>query len=74
MRRAERGCARAAEQVLRTHELIPSGPVAESELMVARNLSTLSGVKYTEFRSSWLRLGRVGTESKGLGTKDLDGD
>ena len=37
--------ARAAEHVFRTHELMPSGPVAESELRVARNFSTFSGAK-----------------------------
>ena len=45
MKKAERGYARAAEQVFRTCELMPSSPVAESELMVARNVSTFSGAK-----------------------------
>ena len=34
LKRAERGCARATEQVFRNRELIPSGPVAESESRV----------------------------------------
>ena len=45
MKRAKRESAREAEQVFRTPEPIPSGPVAESELRVARNFSTFSGAK-----------------------------
>ena len=45
---------RAAEQVFRTREPMPSGPVAEFELRVARNFSTFSGAKDTESRSSWV--------------------
>ena len=33
VKRAERGSARAAEHVLRTCELMPSGPVAEEKLL-----------------------------------------
>ena len=53
---AEIGSTRAAEQDLKTHELTPSGPVAESELRDARNFSTFSGAKDTGSRSSWVRL------------------
>ena len=45
VKRAERGCARAAEQVFRTCELMPLGPVAESELKAERTFSTFSGAK-----------------------------
>ena len=45
MKRAERGSARAAEQVFRTHELMLFSPIAESELWVARNFSPFSGTK-----------------------------
>ena len=47
VKRAERGSARAAEQVFKTHELMPAGPVAKSESQVARNFSTFSGAKAT---------------------------
>ena len=43
--RTERGIARVTEQIFRTRELVPSGPVAESDLRVARNFSTFSGAK-----------------------------
>ena len=42
---AERGSARDAERVLRTRELMQSGPVAESESRVVRNFSTFSDAK-----------------------------
>ena len=42
VKNAERGCARAAERVFITCELMPFGPVAESESRVARNLSIFS--------------------------------
>jgi len=45
VKRAERGCARAAEQVFGTRELMPSGPVGESKSMVARNFSTFTCAK-----------------------------
>ena len=45
MKRAERGSTRAAEHVFRALELMPSGPIAESESRVARNFSTFSGAK-----------------------------
>ena len=35
-------------------------------------LSTLSEEKDTESRDSWVRLGKVGTESNGFQTQDLD--
>ena len=34
VKRAERGCARAAEQDFRPHEVMPSSPVAELESRV----------------------------------------
>ena len=43
---------------------MPSGPVAESELRFDSTLSTLSGEKDTESRDSWVRLGKVRTESE----------
>ena len=52
VKRAERRCARAAEQVFRKRELMPSGRVAESESRVDRILSTSSGAKDTEYKSS----------------------
>ena len=52
MNRAERGSARAAEQVFRTCALMQSGTVAESKLRVVRNISTFLGAKDPEFRSS----------------------
>ena len=54
VKRAAKRSARAAEQVFRTCESMLSGPVAESELRIARNLSTFSGAKDTEFKCSWL--------------------
>ena len=48
---------------------MPSGPVAESELRFDSKLSTLSGVKDTESRDSWVRLGKVGRESDGFWTQ-----
>ena len=59
MKRAERGCARAAEQDFRTGELMPSGPVAESESLVERIFSTFSGAKGTKSRSSWVQQGMM---------------
>ena len=50
---------------------MPSGPVAESESRFDSKLSTLSGEKDTESRDSWVRLGKVGTESDGFWTQDL---
>ena len=51
---------------------MPSGPVAESESRFDSKLSTLSGKEDTESRNSWAQLGKVGTESDGFGTQDLD--
>ena len=47
VKRAAKRSARAAEQVFRTHELMPSSPVAESESRVARNFSPFAGAKDT---------------------------
>ena len=46
MKREER-IARVAEQAFRMREMMPSGPVAKSELRVERNLSTFSAAKDT---------------------------
>ena len=46
---------------------MPSGPFAESE-----SRFTLSGEKDTESRDSWVRLGKVGTESDVFWTQDFD--
>ena len=54
MKRAERGYARAAEQVFRTRELMPSGPVAESVSRVERTFSTFSGATDTESRTLFI--------------------
>ena len=51
-----------------------TGPVAESESRFDSKLSTLSGEKDTESRNSWVQLGKVGTESVGFGTQDLEGN
>ena len=51
---------------------MPSGPVAESESRFDSKLSTLSGEKDTESRNSWVLLGKVGAESDGVGTQDLE--
>ena len=72
MNRTERGCARAEEQVFKTRELMPSGPVVESESRIESKLSTLSGEKDTESRNSWAQLGKVCTENDGFGTQDLE--
>ena len=45
VKRAERGSATAAEQVFRTHELIPSIPFGESESRVTINFSAFLGAK-----------------------------
>ena len=47
VKRAEKGCTRATEQVFGIHELMPSGPVAESESRVAGNFFTFSTSKDT---------------------------
>ena len=60
------------EQVFRTRGLMPSGPVAESESRFDSKLSTLSGEKDTESMDSWVRLGKVGTESDGFQTQGFD--
>ena len=52
--------------------LMPSGPVAESESRFDRKLSTLSEEKDTESRDRWVQLGKVGVESNGFWTQDLD--
>ena len=49
-------------------ELMPSGPVVESESKVERTFSTFSSAKDTESRSSCVQQGRMGTESEVLGT------
>ena len=51
---------------------MPSAPNAESESRFDSKLSTFSGEKDTESRNSWVRLSKVGTESDGFGTQDLD--
>ena len=51
---------------------MPSGPVTESESRFDSKLSTLSGETDTESHNSWERLGKVGTESNGFGTQDLE--
>ena len=51
---------------------MPSGPVAESESRFESKLSTLSEEKDTESIDSWVRLGKVGPESDGFLTQDLD--
>ena len=51
---------------------MPSGPVAESESRFDSKLSTLSEEKDTESRDSWVRLGKLGTESDGFQTQDFD--
>ena len=48
---------------------MPSGPVAESESIFDSKLSTLSEEKGTESRDSWVRMGKVGTESDGFQTQ-----
>ena len=58
------------EHVFRKRGLMPSGPVAESDLRFDNKISTLSGEKDTESRDSWVRLGKVGTESDGFQTQD----
>ena len=45
VKRAESGSARATKQDFRTHELMPSGPVAESESRVFKAFTTFSGEK-----------------------------
>ena len=51
---------------------MPSGPVAEFEVRFDSKLSTLSEEKDTESRDSWVRLGKVSTESDGFGTQVSD--
>ena len=51
---------------------MPSGLIAESESRFDSMLSTLSEEKDTESRNSWVRLGKVGTESDRFWTQDLD--
>ena len=49
-----------------------SRPVAESESRFDSKLSTLSEEKDTESRESCVQLGKVGTESDGFVTQDLE--
>ena len=49
-----------------TCELMPSGPVAESESRFDSKLSTLLGEKDTESRNNWVQLYKVGTERNGV--------
>ena len=49
----DRGSTRAAEQVFRTCQPMSSGPVAESELRVARNFSPFSGAKRHRIQEQW---------------------
>ena len=51
VKKAESGCARAAEQVFRTLEMMSSGPVAESEPSIKITFSTFSGTTYTGSKS-----------------------
>ena len=51
---------------------MPSGPVAESESRFDSKLSTLSEERDTGSRDSYVRLGKVGTESDGFQTQDFD--
>ena len=51
---------------------MPSAPNAESESRFDSKLSTLPEEKDTESRDSWVRLGKVGTESDGFWTQYLD--
>ena len=51
---------------------MPSRPVAESKSRFDRKFSTLAAEKDTESRNSWVRLGKVVTESDGLGTQYLE--
>jgi len=51
---------------------MPSGPVAESEMRFDSKRSTLSVEKDTESRDSWVRLGKVCTESDGFWTQDFN--
>jgi len=46
---------------------MPSGPVVEPELRFDSKISTFFGEKDIESRDSWVRLGKVGTESDGFG-------
>ena len=71
-KRAERRCARAAEQVFRTREPMSSGLVAESELTVARNFSTFSGAKDRVQEQLGMTGKGVGTESEGLEIQVLE--
>ena len=64
MKRAERRCARDAEQ-------IPSGQIAESESTVERTFSSFSGAKDTESRSGLVKQRRMGTECEGLETQNF---
>ena len=63
---AERGWARAAEQVFRRRELMPSSQL-QSRIDGLQKLLHLLRCKSTESRSSWIWQGRIGKESKGLG-------
>ena len=49
-----------------------SGPVAESESRFDSKISALLGEKDTESRDSWVQLGKVGTESDGFGSQNLE--
>ena len=66
IKRADRGSARAAEQVFRTHEMMPSGPVAESESRAARNFSTCSGAK-DRISEQLGTTGKGGYRERGIG-------
>ena len=53
---------------------MPSEMVAESESRFDNKLSTWLGENDTESRNSWVQLVKVGTESDGFGTQDLESE
>jgi len=70
VKRAERGCARAAEQDFITQELMPSCPVTESELRVTKNLSTFTDTEKNRVQEQLDVTGWLGKEREGFGTQE----
>ena len=68
----QRGDVQAAEQVFWARELMPSGPVSESESRLDRNFSAFSGAKDTESTRIWVRLDSVDSKSEGSGTQNFE--
>ena len=72
VKRAEKGSARAAEQVFWTRELMLFGPVAKSVSSIARNFFPFQLQKPQHSGAVGYNWEGFGTEREGLGTQDFE--